>query len=197
MCSTSFNSLQTGTRSQRLTSYCFLLSHHLFQFPSNGKADTKKDMYRDYDKEFIGFQFPSNGKAEPKDIPTKSANTFSVSIPFKRESGAKESQQMAQAQVELAFQFPSNGNADTKFFQEHAGISPNRKQSFNSLQTGTRIQSPGGGSKSKSPGQNVSIPFKRERGYKASQRCGGSPSASCFNSLQTGTRIQRFHQEVY
>ena len=62
-----------------------------FQFPSNGKVETKKD-WTIGSFMAIKFQFPSNGKVEPKIrlvcfcIPN---TIYKVSIPFKRESGAK------------------------------------------------------------------------------------------------------------
>ena len=92
------------------------------------------------------FQFPSNGKAYPK--PSLGLTeaiglliVVSVSIPFKRESVSKVA---------------------TKFARP-----PKKPSSFNSLQTGKRIQ-------------RASV--------------GGAVAAAeeCFNSLQTGKRIQRF-----
>ena len=83
------------------------------------------------------FQFPSNGKAYPK-----------------WRHGIEDdysSQPM--------FQFPSNGKAYPK---QNILNNPVNVKSFNSLQTGKRIQSAFGGSSSAPKNLNVSIPFKRE-----------------------------------
>ena len=87
----------------------------MFQFPSNGKADPKKQQ-EFFAKVWLEFQFPSNGKADPKDWQVRCITRYTarfnslqtgkriqsskyargvrkrrdVSIPFKRESGSKE-----------------------------------------------------------------------------------------------------------
>ena len=86
-----------------------------FQFPSNGKVETKKDSQRllcdtllcfnslqtgkwrqrkqtqsESQRQQLWFQFPSNGKVETKlESPHKNEVFSHVSIPFKRESGDK------------------------------------------------------------------------------------------------------------
>ena len=87
------------------------------------------------------------------------------------------------------FQFPSNGKADPK--PDNLFLSGSGCLSFNSLQTGKRIQRVATCAWC-GEGGYVSIPFKRESGSKV----GHSPSREeqvnfCFNSLQTGKRIQR------
>ena len=112
----SFNSLQTGKRSQRhqLWRKCchssvsipfkresgakegdeihFYRGDDLFQFPSNGKAYPKTQDLQHHGEEVVQFQFPSNGKAYPKFTTTTPQLTtliIDVSIPFKRESISK------------------------------------------------------------------------------------------------------------
>ena len=87
-----------------------------------------------------------------------------VSIPFKRESGSKETQRKGQKiWYHQRFQFPSNGKAD-----------PKRHLGDESCNDSTR----------------VSIPFKRESGSKGTQN--RRRFLYRFNSLQTGKRIQSF-----
>ena len=88
----------------------------LFQFPSNGKADPKFEETTPRNERNHKFQFPSNGKAYPKD--------------FMR--GTDDNNYL------LVFQFPSNGKADPKKKVVKIGLTT---FSFNSLQTGKRIQS--------------------------------------------------------
>ena len=166
----------------------------LFQFPSNGKADPKdeygEDLYRDFDVS-IPFKRESGSKV---DAPHISFNaTTAVSIPFKRESGSKEKKRLVKmangVDKVILFQFPSNGKADPKVNIEHLRLAhawlfqfpSNGKadpktfefarclgvnnESFNSLQTGKRIQS-----EQAIEGVNI--------------------FAARFNSLQTGKRIQ-------
>ena len=110
----------------------------LFQFPSNGKGDSKH--HRDaWCRSSASFQFPSNGKGDSKQqgcqgfqlfqsgfnslqtgkwiqslkcYSQRSLNT-EVSISFKRESGFKDSFDY-HIELELKFQFPSNGKGDSK-----------------------------------------------------------------------------------
>ena len=139
----SFNSLQTGKRIQRKTKEnCGLYPRTwLFQFPSNGKADPKQCCWFLWGCSFCEFQFPSNGKADPK-----------------------MTQQTASRGGYKKFQFPSNGKADPKWFKFYP-VKVDGVKSFNSLQTGKRIQS--------ISAKNTTNPVVR------------------FNSLQTGKRIQR------
>ena len=65
--------------------------------------------------------------------------------------------------------------------------------SFNSLQTGKRIQS--GGRERCRTKSEVSIPFKRESVSKEAERRIKSVIPHSFNSLQTGKRIQRLPGE--
>ena len=88
------------------------------------------------------------------------------------------------------FQFPSNGKADPKNNMPnwtHLWLS----ESFNSLQTGKRIQRQFAKILPWLSTKEVSIPFKRERGSKGWSWLRSEYLTECFNSLQTGTRIQR------
>ena len=89
------------------------------------------------------------------------------------------------------FQFPSNGKAYPKFTSIQLRCVC-RKQSFNSLQTGKRIQRLVRSLTQPIPNLIVSIPFKRESVSKdtITDNC-LKKMLKCFNSLQTGKRIQR------
>ena len=114
------------------------------------------------------FQFPSNGKVEPKwttSYIVRAGPICKVSIPFKRESGAKEdtlSDESAHSRNE--FQFPSNGKVEPKASSE--SLIWQCFKGFNSLQTGKWSQRPDTHVPC-TPGRlRVSIPFKRESGAK-------------------------------
>ena len=106
----------------------------MFQFPSNGKVEPK--LIHTWHMTQFQFQFPSNGKVEPKSE-KKTIGRFGrywVSIPFKRESVAKD---------------------------DLSKIYDGETYSFNSLQTGKwrqRLHQP----ISHAIRTGVSIPFKRE-----------------------------------
>ena len=137
-----------------------------FQFPSNGKADPKKNIRR-LKKEIKQLSFNSlqtgkriqrNGEMDPKFAKAH------VSIPFKRESGSKDWQRPALFSLHLRvsipfkresvseqsstipiivallgmFQFPSNGKAYLNPTDEQIQKIQDGN-SFNSLQTGKRI----------------------------------------------------------
>ena len=164
-----FNSLQTGTRIQ---SPGYRQSPDEsegleFQFPSNGNADTKLPWRSDWWRRWSCFNSLQTGtRIQRLENRTTYAIIKKVSIPFKRERGYKAFCLLSLAGPADLFQFPSNGNADTK--QDRDRLLFVDEYSFNSLQTGKQIQSlllwirrivlilP-----------RVSIPFKRERGYKA------------------------------
>ena len=164
----SFNSLQTGRRIQRRENGIHTEKHLEFQFPSNGKADTKSFWtqtnsaasvfvsipfkreggykvwwYNRHRLRHYGFNSLQTGRRIQRNVKNflhcDSIRAF-VSIPFKREGGYKEElERIYGTDVEM-FQFPSNGKADTKvflFLPSMAGV----VTSFNSLQTGRRIQS--------------------------------------------------------
>ena len=116
-----------------------------------------------------GFQFPSNGKVEPKDEPHDESGSkiLVVSIPFKRESGAKEI-------LVITEQLENRNNVSIPFKRESGAkdrkddfvrpIEALNTLSFNSLQTGKWSQSL---PRIRSLGcLLVSIPFKRESGAK-------------------------------
>ena len=86
-----------------------------FQFPSNGKAYPKPTELTAEGVEIV-FQFPSNGKAYPKDF---LAGEGYIAPDL--------------------FQFPSNGKAYPKI-RKAASSLLTLSLSFNSLQTGKRIQ---------------------------------------------------------
>ena len=110
----------------------------MFQFPSNGKAQTKID---DDNKVYVSahlFQFPSNGKADRKAV---SKNTT--------------------ARLPTCFNSLQTGKRiASQIYRQACCI---LIQSFNSLQTGKRIASSNTDPR-KNPPSNVSIPFKRESG---------------------------------
>ena len=114
-----------------------------FQFPSNGKVEPKNpELFIDFHQpDYYGFnslqtgkwsqsceecdnqlgdgeekfQFPSNGKVEPKATHAKNlGNAIMVSIPFKRESGAKDTDTGEKTLHPSMFQFPSNGKVEPK-----------------------------------------------------------------------------------
>ena len=91
----------------------------MFQFPSNGNVETKKNMDAITDLKFRMFQFPSNGKAETKSYSFiyRAYRNANVSIPFKRESRDKVVVQITLSHPNRQlFPFPSNGKAETKPF---------------------------------------------------------------------------------
>ena len=109
----------------------------------------------------MSFQFPSNGKAHRKSFDLYHAGHAAfVSIPFKRESTAKE---MLNITIEdtrtLEFQFPSNGKAQRKRRPQIWQL-PGLVR-FNSLQTGKHSERVSE-LRSESSTISVSIPFKRE-----------------------------------
>ena len=86
------------------------------------------------------------------------------------------------------FQFPSNGKAYPKILM-HV-METDTDLSFNSLQTGKRIQRVSIVWSTRT--LSVSIPFKRESVSKEFlQKEFRAPDIESFNSLQTGKRIQR------
>ena len=136
-----------------------------FQFPSNGKVHRKLAVEVRTTQGFW-FQFPSNGKAYPKaTIALTLHNTTTVSIPFQRESVSKVWTCQKAQDVYDSFNSLQTGKRiqSTNTFM----CRRQRKRSFNSLQTGRRIQR---------------VEYKIE--VYASEKRG-------FNSLQTGRRIQR------
>ena len=143
------------------------------------------------DYELVLFQFPSNGKAYTK----RRSSTLTprlpqkVSIPFKRE-GIYKVFTGATLPMKQKFQFPSNGKAYTKRqLASDAGVGV--QKCFNSLQTGRHIQR-GMSPLIKASTIPVSIPFKREGIYKDMRVKKNDRTRSLrFNSLQTGRHIQR------
>ena len=208
-----------------------------FPFPSNGNAYSKMEKGIKVVGQGREFPFPSNGNAERKTVRSNQQRPtiHEVSIPFKREHGSKVSGSSFAA-GEGWFPFPSNGNAERKFFvvmvflllngcrfqfpsngkADRKRRQPTRtkrlKPRFNSLQTGKRSASRYRFS-GRNPQTQVSIPFKRESGYKVSVKVQDNKSewmfqfpsngkadrkhrstlaiteaSICFNSLQTGKR---------
>ena len=89
------------------------------------------------------FQFPSNGKGDGK-RKWRNANhgAENVSIPFKRESGLQEVNQLNAAVIGSMFLFPSNGKGYRKLASTACILTlSTTKLSFNSLQTGKGIAS--------------------------------------------------------
>ena len=213
-----FNSLQTGKGIQRRTTKPpdFKVSAR-FQFPSNGKGDSKSHPHwRDYVvyhnnvsipfkrergfkelQEAVSglrakkpFQFPSNGHKgiQRQALQDISKHKYPVSIPFKRERGFKEDRARVYRWLNLVFQFPSNGERGFKVYQRKSRAE-SLSLRFNSLQTGKGIQR-----SLRITGiclTRVSIPFKRERGFKVNALIEILIlTLICFNSLQTGKGIQ-------
>ena len=110
------------------------------------------------------FQFPSNGKAYPKTNSLIFKNFISVSIPFKRESVSKGPDETEEEETDESFNSLQTGKRIQS--SELNEVQRAAVDSFNSLQTGKRIQ-------------------------RFSQSVSQFLSHSCFNSLQTGKRIQR------
>ena len=135
-----FNSLQTG---KRIQSRCLLLwaagAGRKFQFPSNGKAYSKKHRIRLSSKRSI------------------------VSIPFKRESVFKDGLLYFHKGVNARFNSLQTGKRIQRSLTRESLTQ--LEQGFNSLQTGKRIQSV---SEVLTPQRQtlVSIPFKRESVFK-------------------------------
>ena len=138
-----FNSLQTGKRIQRIDLLLSPFTVSVFQFPSNGKADPKTISSWRKNEKPEKFQFPSNGKADPKKNPllmlcSREKYCFNSLQTGKRIQSVNHANN--KVSVSSEFQFPSNGKADPKL------LALQKKtlmmcSSFNSLQTGKRIQS--------------------------------------------------------
>ena len=139
-----------------------------FQFPSNGKAETKLSHPITKRIELVVYCFNSLQTGKQIGMSRKPSAESHYSIPFKRESRSKE--ELPKQRVVWMFpqfQFPSNGKVDTKEYVRSPAI---RLDSFNSLQTGRCSQR--GDAKwlvRYSEGEWVSIPFKREGVAKAYQ----------------------------
>ena len=114
-----FNSLQTGKHSE---SFLLTVKSSTMRFPivsipfkreSTAKGEYRSELSRHNPQE---FQFPSNGKAQRKasGCARPGCMAKSVSIPFKRESTAKEMVQPSNPTDYRVFQFPSNGKAQRK-----------------------------------------------------------------------------------
>ena len=139
------------------------------------------------------FQFPSNGKAYTKREKKEKLQTEEarlVSIPFKRESIYKAIIAFPHNYINLKNGF--NSLQTGKHIQRSLSIVLERwgrVSRFNSLQTGKHIQSI-------KPvllslfSLKVSIPFKRETIYKEDGDAEVEQDADSFNSLQTGRHIQ-------
>ena len=155
-----------------------------FQFPSNGKAYPK--LSADDCRELLQpeFQFPSNGKAYPKEDPRKYVVGEALSFNSLQTGKRIQRRKARVTRANPTFQFPSNGKAypkGFKMFQKIRAVSiPFKRESvskvvlsttysknlsFNSLQTGKRIQ-------------------------RALWSQEITETVACFNSLQTGKRIQ-------
>ena len=90
----------------------------MFQFPSNGKVEPKEYAAHTPDSVASSFNSLQTGKWSQSNthlgiFGTDSAG--SVSIPFKRESGAKDGKNDIVIEfISNAFQFPSNGKVEPK-----------------------------------------------------------------------------------
>ena len=186
---------------------------HLFRFPSNGKPEHKTvpDLPGCFSAR--SFLFPSNGNAyRKKKLFRRTTTGRDVSIPFKRERTAQGGLTNTQSSCysgfhslqtgmhiqslthperywfrRFQFPFPSNGNAYRKYTM----------QSLFVCVPWFRFPSNGNAYPKRNPAReigrrpSVSIPFKREGGYKAWLVFMISVGVQCFHSLQTGRRIQR------
>ena len=111
-----------------------------FQFPSNGKAYPKVVIRkRNSMPAPASFNSLQTGKHIQRYVRGRAGNRLLVSIPFKRETISKVGVTVSQQGTLYVFQFPSNGKPYPKM---DVGCRDLRgTTSFNSLQTGTRIQS--------------------------------------------------------
>ena len=169
---------------------------------------------------YYGFNSLQTGKRIQRHHASPTARLLHrVSIPFKRESGSKGLLRCERRNRSGAFQFPSNGKAYPKEYTNNQ--TGQVSLSFNSLQTGKRIQRPTT-STTGTPDDDVfqfpsngkadpkqrchagrlrwgpvSIPFKRESGSKdVRAKASVNEVDEGFNSLQTGKHIQRDHKSL-
>ena len=117
-----FNSLQTGKHSESQQKIMKGIGNPMFQFPSNGKAQRKQSDLnggRPNPNILVSIPFKRESTAKDKLInPCTGRHVYVVSIPFKRESTAKVNNGSSNGQSQSLFQFPSNGKAQRK----HRGI---------------------------------------------------------------------------
>ena len=165
----SFNSLQAGKRIQSPQSISHPQKRSEFQFPSSGKADPK--IVEKASRKQIGivsvsipFKRESGSKESGEKVTSGDCNRR-VSIPFKRESGSKVAITPKTAgDVPFRFNSLQARKADPKT-KLNAAKNPNCS-CFNSLQAGKRIQSQNCKTVAQLIKVLVSIPFKRESGSK-------------------------------
>ena len=142
-----------------------------FQFPSNGKAETKEEE-KALPNGRIMFQFPSNGKAYPKS-PGGSGGSRTP---------------------HLLFQFPSNGKAETKEAMQPVETQrlkvsiPFKRESVSKEKCLGHI--------SERDHETVSIPFKRESVSKANQKISQNLVISKFQFPSNGKAYPKLTVEV-
>ena len=110
------------------------------------------------------FQFPSNGKAQSDALHriNHPSHPHHVSIPFKREGTGRLRTNSGWIRFRtIKFQFPSNGKAQADFERMYGTSKSPAVFCFNSLQTGRHRQTVVKGS-ALLRRVTVSIPFKRE-----------------------------------
>ena len=137
-----------------------------FQFPSNGKVNSELKLMKSL--LFIQSRFNSlqTGKWIQRFVPPQTTVPWrtSVSIPFKRESEFRDIRfNRAEQFARAEFQFPSNGKV-------------NSEEALEALQFVWNAI--------------VSIPFKRESGFRVQHQIHKITIIMSFNSLQTGKGIQ-------
>ena len=211
---TSFNSLQTGKWIQSIE---WMNEHSLdfevsipFKRESGFRVKVKKSLI---DKTVVSIPFKrESGFREALKLVESEMNRV-VSIPFKRESGFRGIIQMSvqdlynsgfnslqtgkwiqrldktvkASNADAKFQFPSNGKVDSEKFNPKVSRKLNLVSIPFKRESGFRAYL----LCSKLSWKTVSIPFKRESGFRALTTPQRWRREKCFNSLQTGKCIQR------
>ena len=158
----SFNSLQTGTHSQTALFAYTNSDLSLFQFPSNGNAQsdlTRKRIWQILNLSFNSLQTGTHSQTKAPTTP-EAPEAPKVSIPFKRERTVRRTAMNLQSMRQhvsipfkrertvrlttcfflmgylLMFQFPSNGNAqsDRPHFRPTGAVASERQNQTRSAQ---------------------------------------------------------------
>ena len=165
-----FNSLQTGTRSQRVK---------IVELVTSSAAPVS-----------IPFKRERGAKVSLPEYATLLGTI--VSIPFKRERGAKD---VADGNYRLDYNGFNSLQTGTRSQRR-----PESQRRTNGLQVSIPFKRERGAKDNLSwrlpEVPFVSIPFKRERGYKGKREWFYDPDLYSFNSLQTGKRIQRLPTQL-
>ena len=167
-----------------------MLKERLFQFPSNGKAYPKVEVFARAETSPLSFNSLQTGKHIQRRTPERSAGTqsrFQFPSNGKPYPKSKNSRTRYTSNM-ILFQFPSNGKAYPKSM---ASLHPSPLHSFNSLQTGKHIQSEELNLRNEDfhkfqfPSNGKAYPKEADLLQLTEEYL------ACFNSLQTGKHIQR------